>query len=188
MFYRWDRWRWWSCHDYVQLWFMLTSLLKSKKTKTNYPQNEVYSYLKKVVIVNSRYWSRKELWGSSSTNIFITVSIDFAKYRVQIHHIMPRQYSTNLRPSLGHYYSSWLYSKFLSVPVSTIDYDNLYWNSCTWQMRANDRKPYSVELTSENSTTCWVKTHKRRYFFAISPYSYFPNFRTLLSDDGLGYE
>ena len=23
---------------------------------------------KKVVIVNSRYWTRKELWGSSSTN------------------------------------------------------------------------------------------------------------------------
>ena len=23
---------------------------------------------KKVVIVNSRYWNRKELWGSSSTN------------------------------------------------------------------------------------------------------------------------
>ena len=54
---------------------------------------------KKIVIVHSLHWNRKELWGSRSTNTeFINVSIDFAKcIRMQVHHIMPRQYSNNLR-------------------------------------------------------------------------------------------
>ena len=29
-------------------------------------------------------------------------------------------------------HSLWLYPKFISVPVSTIDYDNHFWNSCIW--------------------------------------------------------
>ena len=29
-----------------------------------------------------------------------------------------------------HYHSFWLYPKFLLVPVSTTDCDNLFWNSC----------------------------------------------------------
>ena len=30
-----------------------------------------YSYLKKVIMINSWYWNRKELWGSSSNNLLL---------------------------------------------------------------------------------------------------------------------
>ena len=31
---------------------------------------------KKVVIVNSRYWNRKEVWGSSSTNSVLLLALN----------------------------------------------------------------------------------------------------------------
>ena len=41
---------------------------------------------KKVVIVNSRYWNRKELLVSRSRNNLLLLVIDFAIYRIEVHH------------------------------------------------------------------------------------------------------
>ena len=45
----------------------------------------IYSSLKKVV--NSRYWNRKELWGSSSSSNFLLLALTLHDDKdVQVHH------------------------------------------------------------------------------------------------------
>ena len=65
-----------------------------------------------------------------------------------IYCILPRPYSNKM--SLARYHSLRRYPKFLSVPVSTIDYDNLFRNSCMSDKRESSSltcKTYSkVEI------------------------------------------
>ena len=75
-------------------------------------------YTNKVVIVNSRYWNRKKLWGSSSTNILLLLALIVQNIGCRLI-IMPRPYSNNLRwPVITHYNSltvyGYMYPKFLS--------------------------------------------------------------------------
>ena len=50
----------------------------------------------KVVIVNSRYWNRKELWSSSSTNNLLLLALTLQNMECRFIR-MPRPHSNNLR-------------------------------------------------------------------------------------------
>ena len=51
---------------------------------------------KKVVIVNNRYWNRKEMWGSSSTNNLLLLALTLRNIECGLI-IMPRPHNNNLR-------------------------------------------------------------------------------------------
>ena len=102
----------------------------------------VYSYSKKVVIVNSRYWNRRKLWGSNfSSNLLLLV---LTLHNIECRLIMmPRPYSNKLFWCIISRYDS--YQQFLSVPVLTIDYDNLFWNIYIWNKKN----------VNDTESSCW---------------------------------
>ena len=97
---------------------------------------------KKVVIVNSRYWNRRKLWGSNfSSNLLLLV---LTLHNIECRLIMmPRPYSNKLFWCIISRYDS--YQQFLSVPVLTIDYDNLFWNIYIWNKKN----------VNDTESSCW---------------------------------
>ena len=82
---------------------------------------------KKVFIVNSRYWNRKELWGSSSTNnlLLLTLTLQNGERRLIT---MSRPFGNNPRWRAITYYDC-TQSSF-RFQYRHFDYGNLFWNRC----------------------------------------------------------
>ena len=57
--------------------------------------NALTAISKKVVIVNSRYWNRKEPWGSNSTNNLLLLALNLHNIECRFI-VMPRPYSNKL--------------------------------------------------------------------------------------------